>query len=125
MPSTVVAARVPPYVHARLTERAAERGTSLAAVAAEALAAAVDDPEDRGPRVDGPLVAAVLHALEAVDADDPRAQVQRELCLLLARTVDRKERGYLAAIGPLGKALDHALPDEADPLLGALFSGLL
>jgi hypothetical protein len=125
MPSTVVAARVPPYVHARLTERAAERGTSLAAVAAEALAAAVDDPEDLGPRVDGPLVAAVLHALEAVDADDPRAQVQRELCLLLARTVDRRERGYLAAIGPLGKALDNALPDEADPLLGALFSGLL
>jgi hypothetical protein len=125
MPSIVVAARVPPYIHARLTERAAERGTSLAAVAAEALAAAVGDPEDLGPRTDGPLVAAVLRALEAVDAEDPRAQVQRELCLHLARTVDRRERGYLAAISPLGKALDNALPARADPMLGALFSGLL
>ena len=50
MPSIVVAARVPLYVHAQLTERAAERGTSLAAVAAEALAAAVGDREDLGPR---------------------------------------------------------------------------
>lgn len=125
MPSIVVSARVPPYVHARLTERAADRGTSLAAVAAEALATAVSHPEDLGPHADGPLVAAVLRALEAVDAEDPRAQVQRELCLLLARTVDRRERGYLAAIRPLGKALDDALPAKTDPLLGALFSSLL
>lgn len=125
MPSQVISTRVPPSVHAALTERAAERGTSLAAVAADALTAAVRDPEHPAARTDGPLVTAVRRALQDVEEDDPRATVLRELCLLLARTVERRERGYLSAIGPLRKALDGALPNTMDPGMAAILSGLL
>ncbi|MFE9793541.1 toxin-antitoxin system HicB family antitoxin [Streptomyces goshikiensis] len=132
MPSLVVAARVSPYLHARLTERAAERGTSLSAYAAEALAAVVENPETGGPRLDGPLVAAVLRAIDSApdgqedeDAGElSTRQVHRELCLLLARVVDRREPGYLSAIGPLRRALDAALPRKGDPTMTALLATL-
>ena len=129
MPSTPVSTRVPPYVHARLTERATERGTTLSALAASLLTAAVDDDGDGpAPRVDGPLVAAVRRVLlEHGDAggEDARTGVHRELCLLLARTVERREPGYLAAIGPLHRALSSAAPSPADRAMNQVLASLL
>lgn len=128
MPSHVVAARVSPFLHARLTERAGECGTSLSAYAARVLAASVDAAAAGGPRVDGPLVAAVLRAVDGAAGDSadapPSRQVDRELCVLLARVIDRREPGYLSAIAPLRRALDAAVREPADPELGALLASL-
>ncbi|WP_432034449.1 hypothetical protein [Streptomyces antibioticus] len=123
MPTVPVTARVSPYVRARLEERAAERDTTLAAVVASTLTAAVDD-DAPGPRTDGPLVAAVRRVLEETDPEDPRAGVNRELCLLLARTVERKESGFLAAIGPLQRALSAAAPDRVSRTLNRMLDDL-
>ncbi|PZT74491.1 MULTISPECIES: hypothetical protein [unclassified Streptomyces] len=128
MPSSPVSTRVPPYVHARLTERAAEHGTTLSALVASLLTAAVDDDGDGpAPRVDGPLVAAVRRVLEEGEEGDvdARTGVHRELCLLLARTVERREPGYLSAIAPLHRALTSAAPSPADQAMNRVLAGLL
>ncbi|MEU1674806.1 hypothetical protein ABZ752_22665 [Streptomyces roseifaciens] len=125
MPTVPVSARISPYVRARLEEQAAERGTTLAAVVASALAASVDNDAPVGPRTDGPLVAAVRLVLEEADPEDLRAGVHRELCLLLARTVERKEPGYLAAIAPLQRALASAAPERRDRAMTRLLDGLV
>jgi hypothetical protein len=124
MPSVPISARVSPYVHARLTERAAERNTSLAALVAVLLTAAVDDTTP-DPRLDGPLVSAVRLALEDTDPADASAGVHRELCLLLARTVERQDPGYLAAITPLHRALTAAAPGRLDRAVNRTLADLL
>jgi hypothetical protein len=95
-------------VHDRLVEMAARRGTSLAATAADLLAAAVEgDGGGAGLQPDGALVAAVRAALAEVTA--PEAVVYRELAVRLARAVERGERGAVAAAQQLTTALDRAL----------------
>lgn len=129
MPTRVVTTRVPPPLHDQLQALADRRGRSLAATAAELLAAAVaDDPGAAKAAQDGPLVAAVLALLQ--DVTDPAAVMHRELALALARSVERKEPGYLGAVGSLRKAVDACqaaqrtadLPEGTDPLTALLFA---
>lgn len=131
MPSTPLSTRVSPVVHARLTEMAQRRGTSLAATAADLLSAAVADAgTEGGVQPDGALVAAVRALLDDLTA--PKAVVFRELSVRLARTVERGERGAVAAAELLTSCVDKALQaqraqdnpggDSLDALLG--LSGL-
>jgi hypothetical protein len=114
MPSVSLSTRVPPAVHARLVEIAAQRRMSLAALTADILATALEGPQDTGPRVDGPLVAAVLHTMEGVTA--PTAVVCRETALELARAVEGRMRSYPAAAAALVEATEKGLKaqEQAD-----------
>lgn len=119
----------PPVVHAWLTEMAQRRGTSLAATAADVLSAAVADGDEvsRG-QPDGALVAAVHALLDDLTA--PKAVVLRELSVRLARTVERGERGAVAAADLLTSSMEKALQaqrhednpggDTLDLLLGGM-----
>ncbi|MET7738376.1 hypothetical protein ABZT02_44980 [Streptomyces sp. NPDC005402] len=108
MPSQPLTTRVPPVVHDRLREMAARRGTSLAATAADLLSAAVaESGEGAGPQPDGALVGAVRALLKDVTA--PQAVVHRELAVRLARTVERGERGAVAAADLLTTVIDKAV----------------
>lgn len=129
MPSKPLSTRVSPVVHARLTEMAQRRGTSLAATAADLLSAAVADAsEGSGAQPDGALVAAVHALLDDLTA--PKAVVLRELSVRLARTVERGERGAVAAADLLSSSMEKALQaqrhednpggDTLDLLLGGM-----
>jgi hypothetical protein len=129
MPSKPLSTRVSPVVHARLTEMAQRRGTSLAATAADLLSVAVADAsEGSGAQPDGALVVAVHALLDDLTA--PKAVVLRELSVRLARTVERGERGAVAAAELLTNCTEKALQaqraednpgaDSLDLLLGGL-----
>ncbi|RZB18384.1 hypothetical protein StrepF001_14995 [Streptomyces sp. F001] len=129
MPSKPLSTRISPLVHARLTEMAQRRGTSLAATAADVLSAAVADGEEvSGGQPDGALVAAVHALLDDLTA--PKAVVLRELSVRLARTVERGERGAVAAADLLTSSMEKALQaqrhednpggDALDLLMGGL-----
>ncbi|WP_340564454.1 hypothetical protein [Streptomyces sp. GSL17-111] len=121
MPTVTVTARVSPYVRDRLMEQAAERRTTLSGLLASVVTEAVDDAGP-GLRAEGSLVTAVRAVLGESDGEDPRAAVDRELCLLLARTVERREPGFLAAIGPLKRALSAAAPSSEDEALNQVLN---
>ncbi|GHA83085.1 hypothetical protein [Streptomyces chryseus] len=127
MPSRVLTTRVPPAVYDQLQALADRRGRSLAATAGDLLAAVVaDGPDAVKAAQDGNLVTAVRALLEEVDA--PAAVMHRELSLTLARAIERREPGYLAAVASLRRAVDAAesaqkvadLPPGSDPLLALL-----
>ncbi|MCG6496630.1 hypothetical protein [Kitasatospora sp. A2-31] len=106
MPSVPVSLRVAPAVHARLVELAEGRGRSVAGTASELLSAAVLDEEDRAPLSDGALVASVRELL--ADVTDPAAVFCREAALVLARSVERRDRGYVAACHELRETVAQA-----------------
>lgn len=129
MPTHVVTTRVPPYVHEHLHELAERRGQSLAATAAGLLAAALEDPAATAAARDGALVDAVRTVL--ADVDDPTAAMYRELAVALARAVERREAGYIAAAATLRKVVDDACAaqrqadhPDGDPLMAGLLAGL-
>lgn len=109
MPNKVVTTRVPPDTHARLQALAEQTGRSLAATAADLLAAGVAGV----PAVveDGPLTAAVRATLAEITA--PAAVMHRESALALARTVDRRERGHVAAVRELPDTVNRARSAQA------------
>ncbi|MFJ9677529.1 hypothetical protein ACIRP2_05655 [Streptomyces sp. NPDC101194] len=108
MPSQPLTTRVPPGVHDRLREMSVRRGTSLAATAADLLSAAVaEGSEGAVPQPDGTLVGAVRSLLADVTA--PQAVVHRELAVRPARTVERGERGAVAAADLMTDVVDKAL----------------
>ncbi|MDX3354170.1 hypothetical protein PV703_12820 [Streptomyces sp. ME01-24h] len=114
MSSKPLTTRVTPAVHDRLVELATRRRTSLAATAAGLLSAAVADAEDTPVPLDGALVAAVLDLLGDLTA--PRAVLCRETAVHLARVIERRDRGYVAAAETLMSAADKAIKaqQEAD-----------
>lgn len=132
MPSKVLTTRVSPDTYARLQVLAEESGRSLAATAADLLDAAVAGvpapTED-----DGPLTASVRAGL--VDVTTPEAVMHREVALALARTVDRRDRGHVAAVRAVPEAVsrshraqhavDHPAPTDIDEVLELLSSGRL
>jgi hypothetical protein len=108
---------------------AQRRGTSLAATAADLLSAAVADAGGgSGEQPDGALVAAVHALLDNLTA--PKSVVLRELSVRLARTVERGERGAVAAADLLTSSVEKALQaqqqednpggDTLDLLLGGM-----
>jgi len=130
MPSQVLSTRLAPHVYDQLRELAERRGTSLAATAADLLTAALADPAQTPPATDGALVSSVRSVLEDVSA--PQAVLHREIAVLLARTIERRERGHLSAVKPLQDAISAALkaqrsadqPRDADPMIADLLASL-
>lgn len=130
MPSQVLSTRLTPCDYERLRALAERRGCSLAAAAGHLLAAALDDTGTYQPPQDGVLVAAVRAVLEDVTA--PEAVMNRELAVHLARTIERREPGYLSAISVLRKTVEsaqgaqliHDGPAPGDPIM-ALLAGIL
>ncbi|MBC9728094.1 hypothetical protein [Streptomyces sp. TRM68367] len=113
MPSKPLTTRVAPIVHDRLVAMAERRGASLAATAAALLSAAVaDGDEGSAPQPDGSLVAAV-HALLS-DVTAPKAVMHREVAVRLARSVERGERGAIAAAELLMTTADKALSAQRE-----------
>ncbi|WP_406380775.1 hypothetical protein [Streptomyces sp. NBC_01618] len=128
MPTHVVTCRVPPYVHDQLRDLAERRGQTLAATTTGILAAALDDPTATGSAQDGAIVTAVRTVLAEVD--DPKALMHRELAVVLARAVERRSPGYIAAASSLRTSVEAALSAQrcadspGDDSMSALLDGL-
>ncbi|MFF5783219.1 hypothetical protein ACFY7Y_40690 [Streptomyces virginiae] len=130
MPSHVVSTRLTPRDVDRLRALAERRGSSLSATAGHLLAAALDESGEYRPPQDGILVTAVRTVLEDVTAAE--AVMNRELAVHLARAIERREPGYLSAIGALRKTVEsahnaqrrHNGPDPDDPF-NVILAGLM
>ncbi|MGW3910539.1 hypothetical protein ACWEBX_03290 [Streptomyces sp. NPDC005070] len=132
MPSKVLTTRVPPDTYARLQALAKESGRSLAATTADLLDAAVAGVPSP-TQDDGPLTASVRAGL--VDVTAPDAVMHREVALALARTVDRRECGHVAALRELPgavsrsrraqDAVDNPGPQTMSELLSLMEAGLM
>lgn len=120
MATHVVSTRLAPGDHRLLRELAERRGQSLAAAAAERLAAALRSPDDPGP-ADGPLVDAVR--AELADVTNPLAVMHREVAVRMARTIERGEPGHITAVEHLRKAVNSCRNAERstdDPAMGGM-----